>query len=152
MTLILARSFSARAFLALAAAVSLAAWSTGSYADNSGVAATTGIGEASGQEIYGRICQGCHMPNAQGAIGAGRYPKLGGDPALVSWQYAALRVLNGKGAMPGFGRLAAPMEFPAPVHLSDAQIADVVNYVRSHFGNRYKPDVKPEQIAALPHP
>ena len=39
-----------------------------------------------------------------------------------------------------------------PPHLSDAQIADVVNYVRSHFGNTYKPQVTAKQIAALPHP
>jgi mono/diheme cytochrome c family protein len=146
------RPFLPRIFLGAVAGICLAGWSAVAFADNSGVVAVAGIGEAGGQEIYGRVCQGCHMPNAQGAVGAGRYPKLGGDPALVSWQYAALRVLNGKGAMPGFGRLAGPMEFPAPVHLSDAQVADVVNYVRSHFGNRYKPDVKPEQVAALPHP
>jgi mono/diheme cytochrome c family protein len=36
--------------------------------------------------------------------------------------------------------------------LTDAQIADVVNYVRSHFGNRYKDKITPEQVASLPHP
>ena len=35
------------------------------------------------------------MPEAQGAVGAGHYPKLAGDVALVSWQYVALTVLNG---------------------------------------------------------
>jgi len=28
----------------------------------------------------------------------------------------------------------------------------VVNYVRGHFGNSYKPQVTAKQIAALPHP
>jgi mono/diheme cytochrome c family protein len=37
-------------------------------------------------------------------------------------------------------------------HLSDAQIADVVNYVRSHFDNHYKTEVTGKQVAALPHP
>jgi mono/diheme cytochrome c family protein len=41
--------------------------------------------------------------------------------------------------------------FGAP-HLSDAQIADVVNYVRSHFGNRWKDKATSAQVAALPHP
>jgi len=36
--------------------------------------------------------------------------------------------------------------------LSDAQIADVVNYVRSHFGNGYKAEVTAQQVSALPHP
>jgi mono/diheme cytochrome c family protein len=36
--------------------------------------------------------------------------------------------------------------------LSDAQVADVVNYVRSHFGNQWKGSVTADQVAALPHP
>jgi hypothetical protein len=28
----------------------------------------------------------------------------------------------------------------------------VVNYVRSHFGNKYKDKTTPDQVAALPHP
>jgi mono/diheme cytochrome c family protein len=36
--------------------------------------------------------------------------------------------------------------------LTDAQIADVVNYVRSHFENAYKSTVTAKQVAALPHP
>jgi mono/diheme cytochrome c family protein len=43
---------------------------------------------------------------------------------------------------PGFG----------VVHLSDAQVADVVNYVRSHFGNAYKDRVTARDVAKLPHP
>ena len=36
--------------------------------------------------------------------------------------------------------------------IDDAQIADVVNYVRGHFGNAYKAEVTAKQIALLPHP
>ena len=32
--------------------------------------------------------------------------------------------------------------------LDDAQIAEVVNYVRSHFGNHYQDQVTAEQVAA----
>jgi mono/diheme cytochrome c family protein len=39
-----------------------------------------------------------------------------------------------------------------PAHLSDAQVADVVNYVRNNFGNRYETKVTAKQVAALPHP
>jgi hypothetical protein len=35
--------------------------------------------------------------------------------------------------------------------LTDAQVADVVNYVRSHFGNKYKANVTAAQIEKLPH-
>jgi mono/diheme cytochrome c family protein len=126
----------------------------GAWADDSAVTPTAGIGigNVSGAEIYGHICQGCHMSQAQGAVGAGHYPKLAGDPALVSWQYVALTVLNGKNGMPAFGLPADQFEFVfGAVRLSDAQVAEVVNYVRSHFGNNWKGVATASQVAALPH-
>ena len=33
-----------------------------------------------GEAIYRAICQGCHMPGGQGAIGAGAYPALAANP------------------------------------------------------------------------
>jgi mono/diheme cytochrome c family protein len=123
------------------------------WADSATVAQTAGLGSVSGAEIYGHICQGCHMPQAQGAAGAGHYPKLAGDPALVSWQYVAVTVLNGKNGMPAFGVVPNQYEFIfGAVRLSDAQVAEVVNYVRSHFGNKWKGAVTAAQVAALPHP
>lgn len=121
---------------------------TSAHADNATVVARSG-----GAEVYGHVCQGCHMPAGQGAIGAGHYPKLAGDRALVSWQYVALTVLNGKKGMPAFGLpgIALEQEF-FTAHLTDAQVCDVVNYVRSHFGNKWKGTVTVEQIGALPHP
>jgi mono/diheme cytochrome c family protein len=122
------------------------------HADDSSFLPEGQLGDLGGAQIYGHICQGCHMPAAQGAIGAGHYPKLAGDPALVSWQYAALTVLNGKNGMPGFGESSQGAGPFRAVHLSDAQIADVVNYVRNNFGNRYRSKVTAQQVAALPHP
>ena len=121
------------------------------YADDATFTPPAGTGNVSGAEIYARICQGCHMAQGQGAVGAGHYPKLAGDPALVSWQYVALTVLNGKNGMPWFGLPADQLVFGAG-RLSDAQVADVVNYVRSHFGNKYKGNVTADQVAASPHP
>jgi mono/diheme cytochrome c family protein len=134
------------ALLLLTATVAVA------HADDSSFTSTAGIGAVSGAEIYTHICQGCHMPEGQGAIGAGHYPKLAGDPALLTWQYVAVTVLNGRNGMPPFGLPADQVEETRTVHLSDAQIADVVNYVRSHFGNSYKDKVTASQVAALPHP
>ena len=105
-----------------------------------------------GAEIYSHICQGCHMPGAQGAVGAGHYPKLAGDPALVSWQYVALTVLHGKNGMPAFGLPKGEVVDFLAVQLSDAEVADVVNYVRSNFGNYYKGSITAKQVVALPHP
>jgi mono/diheme cytochrome c family protein len=63
----------------------------------------------------------------------------------------ALTVLAGKNGMPPFGVPADQFIFGA-VQLSDAQVAEVVNYVRSHFGNKWKGGVTADQVAALPHP
>jgi mono/diheme cytochrome c family protein len=121
-------------------------------ADDSGFASTATLSNVSGEDIYSRICQGCHMPHGEGAIGAGHYPKLAGSVTLASWQYVALTVLGGRNGMPAFSS-PTNLAWEGPtVHLSDAQVADVVNYVRTHFGNTYKDRVTADQVAKLPHP
>jgi mono/diheme cytochrome c family protein len=94
--------------------------------------------ETDGAALYRSICQGCHMPDARGAIGAGAYPALAGNKHLQAALYPAGIVINGRKAMPAFGD-----------SLTDAQIAAVVNFVRSHFGNRYKDVVTPEMVRTL---
>jgi mono/diheme cytochrome c family protein len=98
------------------------------------------IPHATGAQIFTHICQGCHMPDGKGAVGAGHYPALAGNPKLASAAYPVVMVVNGRGAMPAFGD-----------GLSDAQIAEVVNYVRTHFGNAYTDALKPEDVAPF-HP
>ena len=80
--------------------------------------------EQTGKEIYEGICQGCHMPDAKGAQGAGMYPALAGNKKLAAKVYPALVIVRGQKAMPEFG-----------TGLSDMQVANVVNYIRSNFGN-----------------
>jgi mono/diheme cytochrome c family protein len=136
----------------LGALLLTAALASASYADDSDFTSDAGFASANGQQTFEQICQGCHMPEGQGAVGAGFYPKLAGDPALTAWQYVALTVLTGKHGMPPFGLPADQVMETRTVHLSDAQVADVVNYVRSHFGNHFKGTVTATQVAALPHP
>ena len=94
--------------------------------------------EATGATLYAGICQGCHMPNGQGAAGAGHYPALAKDPKLETAGYPLTMVLRGLNGMPPFAE-----------RLTDAQVAQVVNYVRTHFGNNYADAVKPEDVKAL---
>ncbi len=122
------------------------------HADDSSFTSTAGLSSVGGEQIYSHICQGCHMPHGEGAVGAGHYPKLAGNERLASWQYAALTVLSGRDGMPPFGLPADQVQEIRTVHLSDAQVADVVNYVRTHFGNAYKDQVDAAQVQALPHP
>jgi mono/diheme cytochrome c family protein len=90
-----------------------------------------------GEVIYRTVCQGCHMPNAQGAVGAGAYPALAGDAKLAEAEYPVLVVVNGSKGMPPFGSL-----------LDDEQIAAVLNYVRSHFGNSHTDRLSPADVKA----
>lgn len=94
-----------------------------------------------GEQIYTHICQGCHMPDGRGAVGAGHYPALANNPKLASAAYPAVMIVNGRGGMPTFGFM-----------FTDAQVADVVNYVRTHFGNAYTDTLKPEDVKAFRPP
>jgi mono/diheme cytochrome c family protein len=135
-----------------AALLLLSITTAGVQADDSLFTSTAGIGNLNGQQIYEHICTGCHMGAGQGASGAGFYPKLSGDKKLISWEFAAVTILNGRNGMPPFGLPADQAQETRAVQLSDAQVADVVNYVRSHFDNKFKPTVTAKDVAALPHP
>jgi mono/diheme cytochrome c family protein len=102
-----------------------------------------------GRQIYEHICQGCHMADGAGAVGAGHYPALAKDPTLVSRQYMALTILMGRRNMPAFGAKHAPAFLGPPVALTEAQIAAVINYIRTNFGNRYKDSITAAEVAAL---
>jgi len=109
------------------------------------------LSHASGQAIYRHVCQACHMPDARGARGAGRFPALAGDPRLASSRYMISVLLMGRSNMPSFRPRPDLRGFEGKVHvtLSDAEIARVVNFVRSHFGNHYSDRVTSADVAAL---
>jgi len=93
--------------------------------------------EQGGAAIYAGVCAACHMPDGLGASGAGRYPSLAHDARLAAEAYPIGVVVQGQRAMPGFAET-----------LSDQQIAEVITYVRTHFGNAYADGVTPAQVAA----
>jgi mono/diheme cytochrome c family protein len=93
--------------------------------------------EKSGDELFVNVCQGCHMPDGRGATGAGAYPSLAGNDHLETGGYPIAVIVNGQRGMPPFGEM-----------MSDDQIAAVVNYVRTHFGNRYDDAVTPADVRA----
>jgi mono/diheme cytochrome c family protein len=94
--------------------------------------------EQSGETLFKGVCQACHMPSAEGATGAGSYPSLASDPALGDYGYPVYIVVFGKRAMPPFGDM-----------MNNDQVAAVVNYVRTHFGNHYPDQVTAEEIQAM---
>jgi mono/diheme cytochrome c family protein len=139
--------------IARVVAVLIATEVLAAHADTPAVNSDASMTSESGAEIYRHICQGCHMAQAQGAKGAAAYPKLANNVSLTAWQYVALTVLNGRSAMPAFGMPTGQVSSgPRSTLLSDAQIAAVINYVRTRFGNRYRDVVTAAQVATLPHP
>lgn len=107
------------------------------------------LGTTDGAEVYAQICQGCHMPQGQGAQGAGNYPAFSNNAAMASANYLAITILNGRRNMPAFARDPARDTFFEAVWLSDEQIANVINYIRSHFGNDYADPVSAAEVRAL---
>ncbi|HEV7599599.1 MAG TPA: cytochrome c [Bradyrhizobium sp.] len=93
--------------------------------------------EQSGEQLFANVCQGCHMPDAKGAVGAGVYPSLAGNKNLEAAGYPVYVIVRGQRAMPAFGAM-----------MSDDQVAAVVNYLRTHFGNGYPDSVSPEDVKA----
>ncbi|CAM5766165.1 c-type cytochrome [Mesorhizobium amorphae] len=118
-----------RPFGLAAAAVILTLSSHAAFADSAGATFSTGdkFSQKSGEDIYANLCQACHMEKGEGAVGAGKYPALAKNTNLESAGYPIYVILHGQKGMPPVGQM-----------LDDEQVAAVVNYVRTHFGNDYK--------------
>jgi mono/diheme cytochrome c family protein len=93
--------------------------------------------EQGGADLFRNVCAACHQADARGAVGAGAYPPLADDQKLASSEFMMNVLLRGLKAMPPVGDM-----------MSDAQVAEVINYVRTHFGNSYADVVSPAQVSA----
>jgi mono/diheme cytochrome c family protein len=103
----------------------------------SGLSSGYRFSETDGQQLFVNVCQACHMPDGRGAAGAASYPSLVGDKNLQAGGYPVAIVVKGQRAMPAFG-----------VMMSDDQVAAVVNYLRTHFGNDYRDEVTAQDVKA----
>jgi mono/diheme cytochrome c family protein len=93
------------------------------------------LAQDDGQSRFLSWCSACHQATGQGVKGA--FPALAGD-AFVQGDpmTVASTVLNGRGGMPSFKG-----------DLKDAEIAQILTYVRSSWGNTAGP-VTEAQVAA----
>jgi mono/diheme cytochrome c family protein len=94
--------------------------------------------EQGGESLYRNVCSACHMMDGRGASGAGTFPSLVGNSKLQAAGYPLYVVSNGLHGMPPLGAF-----------MSDEQVAAVVNYVRTHFGNSYQDAVTAEDAKAV---
>ncbi len=82
---------------------------------------------ATGEQLYNDNCAACHQKAGQGIPGA--FPALKGDKIVLGdKKILAFVVLTGRGGMPAFKD-----------SLSDGELATIMTYVRSAWGNKGKP-------------
>lgn len=87
------------------------------------------------QAAFATHCAACHQEDGKGVEGA--FPALAGNPFLQGpAQQAVAVVLDGRNGMPSFR-----------ADLDDRQIATVLSYARSAWGNKAGP-ITVEQVAA----
>jgi cytochrome c oxidase subunit 2 len=85
-----------------------------------------------GEELYVDHCATCHQ---EGGEGTGNFPMLDGNPFVTQDPDRPIRqVINGQGAMPGFGS-----------SLSSEEIAAIVSYIRNAWTNNASV-VMPDQV------
>ena len=83
--------------------------------------------QPAGEQLYNDNCAACHQKAGQGIPGA--FPPLKGDKlALGDEATAAFLLLTGRGGMPAFKD-----------SLSDDELATIMTYVRTSWGNNGKP-------------
>lgn len=123
----------------LAAMAALIAGPALAQGDTGGGLSRTQTGAESGEQIYRATCAACHMQDGKGGTGAATIPALASNPRLAAAAYPIQVVLTGRGAMPSF----------AP-YLKPAQMAAVITFVRTSFGNSYaKPVTEAEVTQAM---
>ena len=96
-----------------------------------------------GKEIYTLNCQNCHMENGEGLEGV--YPPVAKTDYVQDVQKNIDIILNGQnGAITVSGKQYDGSMDPLN-YLDDKQIADVLNYIRNSWDNKY-PIVTESQV------
>ena len=93
------------------------------------------------KEIYVFYCQACHMADGKGATGAATFPSLVNNPRLGTAAYPISVIERGKGGMPWFRDILKP-----------AQVAELVAYLRTNYGNNYPQPVTEADVLPFVKP
>ena len=100
-----------------------------------------------GAALYGQYCAMCHQANGQGM--ANTFPPLVDDPIVKGDPHYLARVvlygLQGRIEVKGHPYSSAMSGFAG--QMNDAQIADLLTYVRSSWGNK-APEVSADVVKA----
>ena len=90
-----------------------------------------------GAAVYAKNCVTCHGAEGKGVPGA--FPAITASPVVTGDIKAQTElVLNGKGAMPAFGKM-----------LKADELAQVITYTRNALGNKVGDEIQPKAIQDL---
>jgi len=110
------------------------------------VAAGGGAPAVDGKQVYGAKCAACHQATGMGV--AGVFPPLVGAEWVLKDEKVLTHILlhgiNGEIVVKGVTYKGA---MPAWKSLSDEELAAVMTYIRSDWGNQ-APPIKPETVKA----
>jgi nitrite reductase (NO-forming) len=100
-----------------------------------------------GQKVFAGICQACHQADGKGIPSA--IPPLAGSDFLMADKLRAVKVVSEglSGPVTVNGQSFNSVMPPQPT-LSDADVANVLTYVRNSFGNHGE-GVSPEEVSRV---
>lgn len=103
--------------------------------------------EHPGEAVYNAVCLACHMADGSGV--PGMHPPLTGTERVNGDKEQLIDiVLNGMtGEIEVNGEIYNGI-MPPNTHLTDKQIADVLTYIRSNFGNESS-EITEEEVAEV---
>jgi mono/diheme cytochrome c family protein len=96
-----------------------------------------------GTKLYSDNCASCHKSDGEGIANA--VPPLAGNPVVIAKSPTDVIVVILKGVPPRSGMTGMP-SFAGS--LSNQNIADLTNYIRTNWGNRIAADATSERVAA----
>jgi nitrite reductase (NO-forming) len=98
-----------------------------------------------GETVYNRTCVACHQADGGGLSGS--FPPLAKSDYLADRSKTILQVIKGSSGDIVVNGMKYNSTMP-PQALSDEEVAQVLTYVYSHFGNQGKPVTADEVKAA----
>ena len=88
-----------------------------------------------GKKTYDRVCSPCHSADAKGLPSFSR--ALSGSKIVLGPSNKLIRVmLKGSAELKNYPGHSNKNEMPAQADLKDRRIANLLTYIRNHFGNR----------------
>lgn len=103
-------------------------------------------GETQGQQLYKKHCISCHQQDGSGV--PSMYPPLKEDKRVSGEKEPLIKVILKGEAGPVLNKDDYMGAMASYKHLSDSEIADLLTYIRTSFGNDAGP-VKPEEVAEV---